>query len=943
MNSKQQDFYLRAKKIALEDRAQFVKRHIGELDTGKNRQLLRESLLRCTHDPDSGEKLTVQAFEKRIFDLFSIVFTGHPVWNMTPEEHRAFLKRVSHPGDDEAGLTAKKQLEEAAQTRFEHPDLDRENEDTYQAIRHANNALRMAEAIAVEVGMATYPEEWTQINYTVGLLYKWTLHDWDGREDINWNLPFADKMRLQFEKFRQETIPDFQALKSFVKKEEDLQAIDDILQKLEFSASVMEKHYQFYRNYDVDKDEGLVALQQDEMELLETKKDRITHPRELVEALNRILKHTDPAEQETLKKIVLLRTALSGRGLSLSRTHSRINSTNIESTHTKDLPDHEDTKEEIDQGVIPNGVEIPADDKPTLDERYLPKLNHQIKLIKQSPRREVSLLDLALSQHSVGRQILVSKMTGELINGQEQSVHLIADHRAAFHSVGLLSFIYKYNAEQFAFPVGLWEEEIGLKNDNLIIYNLLTNIHFQEFVQKNFGNSTFPYQRIMQQGGFSDLMRQYGLFASAFTGRTGERFLNAIANVFEGNVGYVYFPTGGNKDMRGYHLGSYRRSLEKRINGHSLARARKKGLGWGYSPQLSFQGQDAFLLFGSDADAFSILAQSIDHVTMDHSDALQDVWFRKHKDTMALTESVKNVNKAFNANPDWLDLLFVFKNLNARTGSRPPKRKSSNKRLRAIGQANIMETLEFPAPMVIGFTKAANDNPRIFEKRMHQSPHFAEAFIEVLDIALDMFDPRIGHQYLELLNPNYWEGKSAHHPEKREVYRRISDTLTRHGSYFRFKSMGNLLSREYEDARALRARYYDAIPPFVNSAYQPSEQRRELKNQVHRERMALIESMWEKLFSIKKFGRKEVSVDEAYAKIVRFEEEGIDIIDDQFKVSTRTVNPIHQRYSRFAQNGQSIQQLGYADIQETIESAREDLNAIRDLSVVLMHLNYGTG
>ena len=938
-----EEIYLATKKFALEDRAQFVHRHIGNVDVAANQQLLREALKRCTIHPETGERLSVQDFEKRIFDLFSIVFTGHPVWNMTPSEYEAIAERIHFPLDDDAGLSAKKRLEQVAHERFVHPDLDRENEDTYQALYRANEALRMAETVAIEVGKETYPESWTEINYTVGLLYKWTLHDWDGREDINWNLPFADKMRLQFEKFRKETIPDFLALKALLSHSPDIARVEAIIRKLEFSASVMEKHYAFYRNYQVDLDEGLVALQADEMALLATKNDRITHPRELVAALNEILKNILPSDTPLQKKVVQLRTAVNGRGLSLSRTHSRINSTNIESTHTKDLPDHEDSKDEIDQGVIPNGVEIPDEDKPTLDERYLPKLNHQIKVIKQAKQRDFSLLDLALSQHSVGKQILVSKMTGELINEQEQSVHLIADHRAAFHSVGLLSFIYKYGAEKYAFPVGLWEEEIGLKNDNLIIYNLLTNVHFQEFVQENYGNSTFPYHRVMQQGGFSDLMRQYGLFASAFTGRTGERFLNAVASVFEGKVGYVYFPTGGNKDMRGYHLGSYKRSLEKRVNGHSLAKAQKKGLGWGYSPQLSFQGQDAFLLFGSVEAAFAILTQSIDHVTRDHSEYLHDVWFRKHKDTMALTESVKNASKAFNANPDWVDLLYVFKNLNPRTGSRPPKRKSNNKRLRAIGQANVMEALEFPVPIVVGFNKAANDNPRIFEKRMAESPHFAEAFIEVMDIALDMFDPTIGHRYLELLNPNYWEEKALAHPEKREVYRRIADTLTKHGNYFRFKPIGNLISREYEDAKALRHRFYDNMPPFVNSAYQPCAERRARKNQIHSVRLALIESLWEKLFSIKKFGRKEVSVEEAYAKIVRFEQEGIDTIDDQFRVSARKVQPIHERYRRFAQNGEDIQYLGYADIQETIESARQDLRKIKDLAVVLMHLNYGTG
>jgi hypothetical protein len=943
MSHTYEQLYLQAKRFALEDRAQFVNRHIGESAVPYNQQLLREAILRCTRDPETGELLSIQAFEKRIFDLFSIVFTGHPVWNMTPAEYEAFSRRVNAPLEDDAGLSAKKMLEQAAHERFVHPDLDRENEDTYQALFYANQALRLAEEVAIEVGQEVYPESWTQINYTVGLLYKWTLHDWDGREDINWNLPFADKMRLQFEKFRHETIPDFLELKALLSNPAALEQVDAIVRKLDFSAAVMEKHYAFYKHYNVDLDEGLVALQQDEIELLATKKDRITHPRELIAALNEILESTAASNTVLQKKVVQLRTAINGRGLSLSRTHSRINSTNIESTHTKDLPDHEETKDEIDQGVIPNGVEIPDEDKPTLDERYLPKLNHQIKIIKQAPHRDFSLLDLALSQHSVGKQILVSKMTGELINEQEQSVHLIADHRAAFHSVGLLSFIYKYGAEKFAFPVGLWEEEIGLKNDNLIIYNLLTNVHFQSFVQENFGNSTFPYHRVMQQGGFSDLMRQYGLFASAFTGRTGERFLNAVANVFDGTVGYVYFPTGGNKDMRGYHLGSYKRSLEKRINGHSLARAQKKGLGWAYSPQLSFQGQDAFLLFSSVKNAFAILTQSIDHVTRDHSAYLHDPWFRKHKDTMALTESVKNASKAFNANPDWIDLLFVFKNLNARTGSRPPKRKSNNKRLRAIGQANIMETLEFPAPIVVGFNKAANDNPRIFEKRMQESPHFVEAFIEVMDIALDMFDPGIGHRYLELLNPNYWEAKSVAHPEKREVYRRIADTLTKYGNYYRFKPIGNLISREFEDAKALRRRFDDLIPPFAYSAYQPCSERRAWKNRIHETRLALMESLWEKMFSIKKFGRKEVSVEEAYAKIVRFEQEGIDIIDGQFRVSARQVRPIDERYRRFAQNGEDIQYLGYADIQETIESARQDLQKIKDLSVILMHLNYGTG
>ena len=495
MSSEYQNLNTEIKEFALEERAQFVKRHIGDLDVDRNKAALKKAIKRLAVDPKTSEKRSAQEFEKHIFDLFSIVFTGHPVWNMTPDEYDAFVDRVKHSGNDEAGLEAKSVLEGTASQRFEKPDLNRENEDTYTALHHANNALRVAESVAIEVGQEEYPNEWAQINYTVGLLYKWTLHDWDGRDDIDWNLPFADKMRLQSEKYRTETIPDFESLRQYITNENDLKAINDIIEKLEFTAEFSEKEFQFFNTYSVDNDDGLEELQAAEQRLKRTLSNRVTHPQALIQTLDTALKNIDSQNIEAQTKIVELRTALNGRGLALSRSHSRINASKIESALTKDIPEQETGRRDIDQGIIPNGVSVPLEDKPTLDERYLAKLNLGCDLIKEKPAPKVSLVDLALSQHSVDKQILTTKLGFDLIDGHAEVRHLIADFTSAFHGVGMLSFALKHNAQDAMNICGLFEEEIGLKYDKQILKNLFKNKHYVSHVADQREHDTFPYTR----------------------------------------------------------------------------------------------------------------------------------------------------------------------------------------------------------------------------------------------------------------------------------------------------------------------------------------------------------------------------------------------------------------------------------------------------------------
>jgi len=920
---------------ALEERAQFLSHFIGDQNVENNKDTLKDIIGNLAYNDETGEKLPIKEFEKRIFELFSPVFTGHPVWNQPPEQSKAFQARARSLGQRTGEDGTKEALVATVDQKFETPTLKQENDDTLEVVKTANAAMSMAERIAIEVGQEEYPDEWHTINYTVGLVYKWTTHDWDGREDIPWNLPFADKLQLQFDKLENDTLPALKATRAKTQNYDVYDKMDAAIEKMEFTIDYMKEKYEFFLNYHTIEDPGYKKLQEVDLDMNVTLDKRFTHPKELTDLLDEAFNSLSEDQQSARTDIVALRTALNGRGLTWARTHSRINAKKIKSALTKSKIGNGDTSD--DPGIIPADIDA---EEVNCDDLYLPALQERHDRAEKNGPKPSDLVSLARAQSSVGKQILMTKMGFDLVDGHAMPTQLVADVKDAFAPAGFVTMAKEYGAEDTFYISPLLEEKNGLENNNAIINHMLgTDLYMDHLVNPR-EHDTFPYVRIYLETGLSDLTRQFGLSAAAFQERTLERFVNAVAKRAPEGVGLVKYPTGGEHPFRGRHWGSYLKTLERAVSGHLLETERKRERLGLATTQLAFQGQDGFNPFNSPEAAFAILTQSMQHLTADHRKTLEDIFYRDFRKTLGYMTHIRDESLKFNERPEFLDLLEIGQNLNPVAGSRSPSRNKpkageKKKRPRAIGQSNIMQSWGLPACIVMGMTHVFNNASHEFI----QSERFKQD-IEIFDIAADLYDPRVGHAYIEHYNPEYWQKKASNNPEKASIYRDIAETLEGSKLFTDLKPLVREVSNQCDDAKTARQRFDNLVPKFADSAYQPSEDRKISINEIHRRRLFLMESVWEKLFSIKDFGQTDISRDEIMQKIIRFDLEGIKMLQEIFPVPDNEVEPIHDKFERHTQNGGVAV---YKGIQNIIKSALDDIQRIKELSVTLEQLHFGRG
>jgi phosphoenolpyruvate carboxylase len=803
---------------ALVARGDQMAAYFGTTNVLTNKDQIRQAITRLAYNPD-GSKRTAQDFAKRLNGIYGAVFTGHPTFSNHPETYKSLAEYFTAcaAGHASAAQASELQLRNKANLKFETPTLDGESAQSLEAIKNLHRAVAIVEEIAIEVGHDEYPQEWKTINYAPHTVATWIPFDWDGRDDISWNVLLEKRIALQIEMMT-DYAHRFQQLKEDL-DEAHHSKIDKIWNNLDFTITKLENHRRFFRDYDPAKDTTGAQLAKAEAAFADGAKDRITHPALLIEAINDIL--AQDVSHQAAKGLVHLRSRLDNHGLSLAHVHFRINSKSVnKALRSVDINVNED---------------IPAHEH---DNIYGAKLKSRMDGLAGQASKPMSLAEIAQSNDVLKKQMGLIRFITANLDSHSPVRFLLAETHNSLVPRAVLSFAKEAGVEAFVDISPLFEDRDGINAAKEIVGKLYADRHFREYVQAR-GVAAFQF-------GYSDSGRFDGqLPAGAFIELVKGEIILQHDKYGLHNIPVKFFDTHGESIGRGAHPESVAERLRYIDTDFTLGLAGAKGVD--IEAEESFQGGDGYVLMGTPDAALSYLAQALTHFAGDHTKARNDIYYdseARKGSALAFFANARRAQSLLSQDQNNAALIELFGNMMFPTGSRPKKRRAASggerELPRAIPHNGIFAQLGALVNVMYGISEAIKADPEGYEDLMRNSPAF-RARMALVERAMDLSDPYILKSYVELYNPSFWHdrARALKDPAARERCRDVAHHMRELGHYPKFAPIVQRIIEDFEVIKAARESLDLPSDPMKDRAYKAHAAHRKMNmNTVHGLRLA---------------------------------------------------------------------------------------------------------
>lgn len=655
---------------ALKLRAAATRRYIGELASDRRdaelAELVRNSAM------DRGARIPFADFAARWErPRAGIVFTGHPTFAMSKRLRSALVRLVEEEAGSEGHGDALAGLKGLAHAPDQDISLNEEHAQAQEAIGHAQDALTRLNRIILNEARRLYPVEWARLRPNPVQLNTWIGYDLDGRTDVRWHdtIRFRlDEKRAQLERYRSAIAPlegqgrDVSALVDQIGAE--IKALERALELLAAGP----------------EEPGKVTCAANHLTKL---RDQNLHSSiaPAVEAVERLMDAA--ASDDEREELALLRSQLAGRGLGSARIHIRINAVQLFNAIRKPL-----------------GLDTGTD----LTSRML--LRRLDKLIEEVTPHEVNFASLAIERATAVRQFIAIAQILKHIDGDAPIRLLIAECEHPFTVLAALYFARLFGVCDRVDISPLFETPRALDHGGRLLDALLKTGSYPAYVKAR--------GRLCLQTGFSDAGRFVGQIPAALAiERLHGRFSDIISRASLGDVEVLIFDTHGESIGRGAHPNG----LADRFNYvmSPWARARFAGRKLKLHHEVSFQGGDGYVLFGSPALAYATIAgllkSDAEAAPGTAEEGRADPFYEQADFSRDYFEKVKDYQQRLFENANYRTALGAFGvNLLPVSGSRKSKRqfdgghdaRASTAEMRAIPHNAILQQLGYLVHVVGG-------------------------------------------------------------------------------------------------------------------------------------------------------------------------------------------------------------------------------------------------
>ena len=689
-----------------------------------------------------------------------VVFTAHPTFLLTQAQTEAVAGSASTGDFSQASVCT-------ADATRDTITLDYEHAKAMAALARGQKARDRMAGRLFDLAATRWPKRWKSLQPCPVRFATWVGYDMDGRTDISWNTSI--RYRLQEKAMR---------LEGYAASLEALEP--EIAGRLARAAApTSEMATLFAQDF---SDPG--ALSKAANALTAAHPDKIVRLDRTIVELEEEARH---AGQETARDLLVVAAAMRADGLGMGGIHFRVNASQLQNA--------------IRRRIDPDGKLSLSSQAALMRMR---ELLAEVKPVKSN------FAALAIENSTAVRQFLAMAQILAHIDADSPIRMLVAECEQPTTVLAALYFARKFGIEDMVDVSPLFETETALEHGGRFLDAVLAEPAFRDYARLR--------GRVCIQTGFSDAGRFVGQIPAALAiERLQGRLAEAMAANAMTDVAALIFNTGGESMGRGCHPSS----VDDRFDWQMSPWARRRFLRAGIKlePEVSFQGGDGYLWFGSDELALATLTRMAERPLWGADpEAQTDVFYRRTDLSLDFYRNIRSVQHAHLESSTYSRAITAFGlGMLNDTGSRKSRRQSdlasdrtmNLRQIRAIPHNAILQQLGYPVNVIAGVGTAADGNVEEIAELLKDSAR-GRQIMRLVRAADSIASIKTVGAYGELFNSAYWASRPYRGDEQY-----ITDACLKIGEYLtkddRTGVFRRLASRLRVDAMKLH-KLMDLVP-----------------------------------------------------------------------------------------------------------------------------------
>ena len=733
--------------------------------------------------------------------LLHVVFTAHPTFLLTRDQSAAVAAAATSGTIDAAHAC----LAPHARNIIT---LDSEHADAMAAIARAQDARDAINRQLLGEARRRWPDQWRRLDPLPLRFASWVGYDMDGRTDITWATSL--RYRLSEKAERLGSYADMLA-----------SAAPDLAERLSRAAVYATD---LAAHFAADLSEPAV-MSRAANALTAPHPDKLTSLSGLVTELEAQAAEADDAAAETL---LTAAAAMRADGLGMGWIHFRVNSSQLQ-----------------------NAIRRRIDPAGRLDLASQAALVRMRQLLAEVRPLRANFAALAIENSTAVRQFVLMAQILHHVDADSPIRMLVAECEQPSTVLAALYFAKLFGIAGQVDVSPLFETESALEHGGRFLDALLAEEAYREYAKAR--------GRLAIQTGFSDAGRFVGQIPAALAiERLQGRLSEAMATNGLSDVAALIFNTHGESMGRGAHPSSFADRVAWPLS--PWARRRFARAGVKLEPEVSFQGGDGYLFFGTPELALATLTRFVEQspATTD-VEAAPDPFYRRTDLSLDFYRAVRRIQQSYLHSRTYARAVTAFGlGLLNDTGSRKSRRQSdlaadrelSLRQIRAIPHNAVLQQLGYPVNVIAGFGTAAEGNYETLAALLMESER-GRQMVRLVRAANALASIKTVAAFGELFNSAYWASRPYRGDETgvSESCLALAEYLTTDDRTGVFR---RLASRLRVDALKLH-RLLDQIPD--EAPLEGREQTRRMLGVLQALRLALFQHMFLKAVSVPAFSR----------------------------------------------------------------------------------------
>ena len=733
--------------------------------------------------------------------LLHVVFTAHPTFLLTRRQSEAVATAATSGAIDAANACLAPHARDAIT-------LDSEHADAMAAIGRAQSARDAINRQLLSEARCRWPDQWRGLDPLLLRFASWVGYDMDGRTDISW----ATSLRYRLS--------------------EKAKRLGTYASMLTGAAPELAERLSRAADYAADMAARLAedladpaALSQAANALTAPHPDKLISLSGVIAELEALAAEADDITAETLLTVA---AAMRADGLGMGWIHFRVNSSQLQ-----------------------NAIRRRIDPAGRLDLASQAALVRMRELLAEVGPLRANFAALAIENSTAVRQFVAMAQILHHIDADSPIRMLVAECEQPSTVLAALYFAKLFGIADKVDVSPLFETESALEHGGRFLDALLAEEAYREYAKVR--------GRVAIQTGFSDAGRFVGQIPAALAiERLQGRLSEAMVSNGLSHVAALIFNTHGESMGRGAHPSSFADRVAWPLS--PWARRRFVRGGVKLEPEVSFQGGDGYLFFGTSELALATLTRFVElSPASTDTEAPPDPFYRRTDLSLDFYRAIRRIQQDYLHSRTYARAVTAFGlGLLNDTGSRKSRRQSdlaadrelSLRQIRAIPHNAVLQQLGYPVNVIAGFGTAAEGNYEILTGLLTESER-GRQMVRLVRAANALASIKTVAAFGELFNSAYWASRPYRGDETgvSESCLALAEYLTTDDRTGVFR---RLASRLRVDALKLH-RLLDLIPDEAPLAGR--EHTRRMLGVLQALRLALFQHMFLKAVSVPAFSR----------------------------------------------------------------------------------------